>query len=137
LTVADSYPEDVLMGFALAIVLTLLAAIGAATWWLVGGNTAGWVITILGFVAVIFIDAGLDAKERYLRGSARLRRGVLAAAVVVAVVGSAIYILWPGTLSWYLIGVFGIPVIWVLHWGRSDDDPALPADFSDGPWTAP
>jgi heme/copper-type cytochrome/quinol oxidase subunit 4 len=36
--VADSYLEDVLLGFALAIVLTVLAAIGAATWWLIGGQ---------------------------------------------------------------------------------------------------
>jgi hypothetical protein len=58
-------------------------------------------------------------------------------ALLVAVVGSLTYLLWPGTLAWYGISLFGAPVVVVLYWMADDDDSPTSPDFFDGPYTAP
>lgn len=121
------------------MVLVVTGCVIGCIWWLVGGNTAGWITTLVAAVGLIVADGAADAEGAFSRSSPLTQRVVLLVALGVAVAGSVAYVIWPGTLGWYLLGVFALPVVFILYWGRSEsgDDATNSPDFSDGPWTAP
>jgi hypothetical protein len=117
--------------------VVLAAGLSADVWLVMGANAAGWITTFIAAFAFMGVDALLGAETWYKRAPrARDRRVVLLGAFALAVCGSIGSIVWPGTLSWYLIGILAIPLMFVLLWGRSDDDISPPGG-ADGPWTAP
>ena len=126
------------MRWLAALGIVGLATVSAIVVWLtVGGNAAGWIIGFLVAFALLGVEIVLGADAWYRRApNDRARRFLLFGALALAVAGSVAYAVWPGTLSWYLIGFLALPLVVVLAWGR-DDDASSPPDGADGPWTAP
>ncbi len=121
-----------------ALIVAVVASALICLWWLVGGNVAGWVTTVVAFLTGMFVAELLGAEQAFSRLTKRGQRIVIAVAVVVAAGGSVGYVLLPGTASWYLSALPAFPLLLILTWLRGDDEPELgPIDFSDGPWTAP
>ena len=123
--------------------LALLTVAGAAAlvvlfWIEIGGNAAGWLTTPVVGGAILAVDLLVEGERRYRSSSSRARHAILFLTFAIAIAGSAAYIIWPGTLGWYLIGVCAFPVCWVLYWARDPNQAAGSGDFADGgPFTAP
>jgi undecaprenyl pyrophosphate phosphatase UppP len=101
-------------------------------------NVAGWVTTFVVVGAAFLAWEALGFEKAYRRTSRRRQWSVIALTLALALGGSVAYVLWPGTASWYLASLPGIPAVLVLmSFPRNDDERAGPVDFGDGPWTAP
>jgi len=107
-------------------------------WSTIDQNVAGWITTfvVLGAAFLVWEAFGLD--DAFSRAGRRAQRLVIVLVLLLALGGSLAYVFWPGTASWYLAALPGIPLVLVLlsfEW-RGEHDLG-PLDLGDGPWTAP
>jgi hypothetical protein len=124
---------------ALAVGACVVIAGVVFLWWRVGGNVAGWVTTFVVIGLAFLLAEVVGAGEAFSAASKPTQRTIIVGALVLAAAGSGAYVLWPGTTSWYLSALPAIPILLVLDWLRGDEESesGQPAEFTDGPWTAP
>jgi len=126
---------------AATIIVAIVAIVAAGLvglWLLVGGNVAGWVTSFVVILAGFFVAELLGLEHVFSRFTKRGQWIVIGIAVAVAAGGSAGYLLFPGTASWYLFPLLALPLLLILSWLRSADESSSgPIDLGDGPWTAP
>ena len=115
-----------------AIVTVVLVRLWSET----DGNVAGWVTTFVVFGAAWVLWEALGLEDGFRRSSRRTQWFVIALMLVLAIAGSLIYVLLPGTASWYLASLPAIPALLVVLSFRSEESTPS-GGFSDGPWSAP
>jgi hypothetical protein len=115
-----------------AIALALPGVIVYAAW---PGVAGYFVITLLMFPLLILIG---DAAQRVLP-----YRVQWAVAIVLALLGGAIYLLWPNDQWWFYAALGTLPLC-ALAWQREErlreergDPERTPTGFADGPWGPP
>jgi hypothetical protein len=100
-------------------------------------NVAGWItgFVVTGAAWAAWEALGLSAAFR--RASRRTQWIVIALTLAFAIGGRVVYVLWPGTTSWYLAALPAIPAILVSVSLADENRRAGSGDVGDGPWTAP
>jgi peptidoglycan/LPS O-acetylase OafA/YrhL len=117
-----------------AVIVTIVVV---RLWSSTDQNVAGWItgFVITGAAWAAWESLGLSAAIR--RASRRTQWIVIALALAFAIGGGVVYVLWPGTASWYLAALPAIPAILVSLSLADESRPADSGDIGDGPWTAP
>jgi hypothetical protein len=124
---------------ALSVVCSAVVIFFLLHLWSTGDqNLAGWITYFVVFGAAMLVWDVIGLEKAFRRSSRRAQWFVIAGAVALALGGGVAYLFLPGTTSWYLASLPAIPALLVLlSFPRHEDETAGPADFGDGPWTAP
>jgi peptidoglycan/LPS O-acetylase OafA/YrhL len=125
----------VTLGAVAAVVLVLMLV---RLWQSANGNVAGWITTFVVFGAIWLGAEVLGLDRAFVRASSRTRWLVVTAGLALALGGGIVYVLWPGTASWYLAYLPSIPVTLLVIWSAQDENAEPgPPSYTDGPWGAP
>jgi hypothetical protein len=116
-------------------------AIAVGSWFWIDANAAGWITTGALTVVIGFVTFETDFPEAFSRWPKQRQWIAIAFAFALTVAGGAIYVVFPGGVSWWLCGLPGIPLVLLVLW-LAEDSESQPGSGTggfggDGPWTAP
>jgi hypothetical protein len=118
-----------------AVVVTIVLV---RLWSSTDQNVAGWITGFVVFGAAWAVWEALGLSAAFRRASRRTQWVVIVLAFAVAIGGGIVYLLLPGTASWYLAGLPTIPALLILlSFPPDENQPERSGGVSDGPWTAP
>jgi hypothetical protein len=100
-------------------------------------NLAAWITSFVVYGVCYAIWELLDLSAAFRNASPRTQWLAIALALVLAIGGGLVYVLWPGSASWYLASLPAIPAFLILLSFPERDDSSRAGDVGDGPWTAP
>lgn len=124
----------VALGSACAVVVTVVLV---RLWSRGDQNIAGWVTTFVVFGAAWLFWEALGLGDAFRRASRRRQWIMIVLTLALAMGGSLVYVVLPGTASWYLAALPAIPALLVLLSFPRSEQGGGPLDVGDGPWTAP
>ena len=126
------------VGVLVAVSVVVITIVLVRLWSSTDQNVAGWItgFIVLGAVWAVWEALGLSAAFR--RASRRTQWIVIVLALAFAVGGGIVYLLLPGTASWYLAALPTIPALLiVMSFPPDENQPGGSGGAGDGPWTAP
>jgi len=125
------------VGVLVTVSVVVVTIVLIRLWSSTDQNVAGWITGFVVLGAVWAVSEALGLSAAFRRASRRTQWIVIVLALAFAIGGGIVYLLLPGTASWYLAALPTIPAVLILLSFPPDENQAGGSGSGDGPWTAP